>query len=108
VIDRVAIVVGAGGLLGRTVASKLAADGFTWSASTAARKRCANCRTARWWGTRPIQRSRRRSIEPIVAEVGPPAVLVNTLGAFTMGDRPCRDTQDLRLMIDVNAERPCG
>ena len=27
--DRVAIVVGAGGLLGRTVASELAADGFT-------------------------------------------------------------------------------
>ena len=66
--DRVAIVVGAGGLLGRAVASKLAADGFTVVG---------------------VDRS----------EEG----LVNTLGAFLMGDALSATPEDLRIMIDVNA-----
>jgi NAD(P)-dependent dehydrogenase (short-subunit alcohol dehydrogenase family) len=41
-------------------------------------------------------------IDRIAAEVGPPAVLVNTLGTFRPGDALATTPETLRLMIDVN------
>jgi NAD(P)-dependent dehydrogenase (short-subunit alcohol dehydrogenase family) len=41
-------------------------------------------------------------IERIAAEVGPPGVLVNTIGAFRPGDALTTTPDTLRLMLDVN------
>ena len=41
-------------------------------------------------------------IDRIVAEVGPPQALVNTIGAFVPGDALSTTPETLRLMIDVN------
>jgi NAD(P)-dependent dehydrogenase (short-subunit alcohol dehydrogenase family) len=41
-------------------------------------------------------------IDRIAAEVGPPQVLVNTIGAFVPGDALSTTPETLRLMIDVN------
>jgi NAD(P)-dependent dehydrogenase (short-subunit alcohol dehydrogenase family) len=41
-------------------------------------------------------------IDRIAAEVGPPGVLVNTIGAFRPGDALTTTPEILRLMIDVN------
>jgi NAD(P)-dependent dehydrogenase (short-subunit alcohol dehydrogenase family) len=41
-------------------------------------------------------------IDRIAAEVGPPGVLVNTIGAFRPGDALTTTPDILRLMIDVN------
>src|ERR1039457_5747728 len=43
-----------------------------------------------------------RLIDRIVGEVGPPDVLVNTIGAFRPGDAITTTPETLRLMIDVN------
>ncbi len=42
-------------------------------------------------------------VDRIAAEVGPPEVLVNTLGTYDLGDALDATPEDLRLMIDVNA-----
>jgi NAD(P)-dependent dehydrogenase (short-subunit alcohol dehydrogenase family) len=43
-----------------------------------------------------------RLIDRIAAEVGPPGVLVNTVGAFRLGDALATTPETLRLMLDVN------
>src|SRR5262249_54792387 len=43
-----------------------------------------------------------RIIDQIADEVGPPDVLVNTIGAFQMGDTLSTTPETLRLMFDVN------
>jgi NAD(P)-dependent dehydrogenase (short-subunit alcohol dehydrogenase family) len=43
-----------------------------------------------------------RLIDRIAVEVGPPNVLVNTIGAFRLGDVLATTPETLRLMIDVN------
>ena len=43
-----------------------------------------------------------RLIDRIASEVGPPDVLVNTIGAFRPGDALTTTPEMLRLMIDVN------
>ena len=43
-----------------------------------------------------------RLVDRIAGEVGPPDVLVNTLGAFRPGDAITTTPETLRLMIDVN------
>jgi NAD(P)-dependent dehydrogenase (short-subunit alcohol dehydrogenase family) len=42
-------------------------------------------------------------VDRIAAEVGPPEVLVNSLGTYHLGDALDATPADLRLMIDVNA-----
>ncbi|HEX3751981.1 MAG TPA: SDR family oxidoreductase [Streptosporangiaceae bacterium] len=44
----------------------------------------------------------RSAIDRIAAEVGPPAVLVNTIGTYHLGDALSVTPDDLRMMIDVN------
>ena len=41
-------------------------------------------------------------IDRIAAEVGPPEVLVNTIGAFRLGEAAAATPEDLRVMMDVN------
>ena len=43
-----------------------------------------------------------RLIDRIAGEVGPPDVLVNTIGAFSLGDALTTTPETLRLMIDIN------
>jgi NAD(P)-dependent dehydrogenase (short-subunit alcohol dehydrogenase family) len=43
-----------------------------------------------------------RLIDRIAGEVGPPEVLVNTVGAFEPGDALAATPETLRLMMDVN------
>lgn len=101
---QVAIVAGAGGELGRASAIALDAGG---------RSVVAVDRNER--GLRDLPDSVRREvadttdpavaaklIDRIAAEVGPPAVLVNTLGTFRTGDALATTPETLRLMIDVN------
>jgi NAD(P)-dependent dehydrogenase (short-subunit alcohol dehydrogenase family) len=101
---QVAIVAGAGGPLGRATALALAADG---------RPVVAVDRTER--GLDELPGSVRREvadttdpavaaklIDRIAAEAGPPAVLVNTIGTFRLGDALSTTPEMLQLMMDVN------
>lgn len=101
---RVAIVAGAGGALGRATAMALDAGG---------RSVVAVDRNER--GLRDLPAGIRREvadttdpavapklIDRIAAEVGPPDVLVNTIGTFRPGDALSTTPETLRLMIDVN------
>ena len=86
--ERVAIVVGAGGELGRATAEKLAAAGFT----VVGTDRSENGLKELPDGIRrevadPVDPVSARSvIDRIAAEVGPPEVLVNTIGMFHPGE----------------------
>ena len=101
---QVAIVAGAGGALGHATAMTLAASGLTVLAVD---------RNER--GLSELPDSVRREvadttdptvttqlIDRIAAEVGPPGVLVNTIGAFRPGDALTTAPETLRTMIDVN------
>jgi NAD(P)-dependent dehydrogenase (short-subunit alcohol dehydrogenase family) len=101
---KVAIVAGAGGGLGRATAVTLAAGGLTVVAVD---------RSERGLGDLPEDIRREvadatdpaaatRLIDRIAGEVGPPDVLVNTIGAFRPGDALTTTPDMLRLMIDVN------
>ena len=100
----VAIVAGAGGPLGRATALALAAGG---------RSVVAVDRNERGLGELPgsIRREVADTTDPavaaklvdrIAAEAGPPAVLVNTIGAFQLGDAVSTTPDALRLMMDIN------
>jgi len=98
---RVAIVAGAGGELGRATAEKLAAAGFTVAGVDRNREALKELPDG----------IRREAADPaaagsvvdrIAAEVGPPEVLVNTIGTYRLGEALTATPEDLRLMIDVN------
>ncbi len=100
----VAIVAGAGGPLGRATALTLAAGGRTVVAVDrnehglaelpgSVRREVADT-------TDPAVAA--KLVDRIAAEVGPPAVLVNTLGAFRLGDALSTTPELLQLMMDVN------
>ena len=101
---KVAIVVGAGGALGHATALTLAAGGLTVVGVD---------RNERGLGDLPDEIRRevadatdpaaaKRLIDRIAGEVGPPDVLVNTIGGFRLGDALSTTPETLRLMIDVN------
>lgn len=100
----VAIVTGAGGALGRATSLALTADGFTVVAvdrneralrelPASIRSEVADTTDAAVPG--PL-------IDRIAGEVGPPEVLVNTIGAFQLGDALAATPETLGRMIDVN------
>jgi len=102
--ERVAIVAGAGGELGRATAAKLAAAGFTVAgvdrSEDGLRELPAGIRRE---AADPADPAAARSVvDRIAAAVGPPEVLVNTIGAYHLGDTLAATPEDLRLMIDVN------
>ena len=101
---KVAIVAGAGGALGHATAAALAAAGLTVVAvdrnEHALRELPDRVRREVADTTDPAVVT--RLIDRIVGEVGPPDVLVNTIGAFRPGDVLTTTPETLRLMIDVN------
>jgi NAD(P)-dependent dehydrogenase (short-subunit alcohol dehydrogenase family) len=101
---KVAIVAGAGGGLGHVTAVTLAGGGLTVVAVD---------RNERGLGDLPgnIRREVADATDPAVAtglidriagEVGPPDVLVNTIGMFRLADALSTTPEMLRLMMDVN------
>ena len=101
---QVAIVAGAGGALGHATAATLAARGLTVVAVDRTERGLRELPD----GVRPEVADTTDPavvtplIERIAAEVGPPGVLVNTIGAFRPGDALTTTPDTLRLMIDVN------
>jgi NAD(P)-dependent dehydrogenase (short-subunit alcohol dehydrogenase family) len=102
--DRVAIVAGAGGELGRATAAALAGVGFTVvgvDRNEAGLQELPD--DVRREAADPTDPGLARSIvERIAAEVGPPDVLVNVVGAFELGDALTTTPESLRVMLDVN------
>jgi NAD(P)-dependent dehydrogenase (short-subunit alcohol dehydrogenase family) len=99
-----AIVIGAGGELGRATAQKLAAAGHT----VVGVDRNEDGLKALPDGIRyevgdttdpAVAKS---VVDRIAAEVGPPEVLVNTIGTYHQGDALTATPDDVRLMYDVN------
>ena len=101
---KVAIVAGAGGGLGHATAVTLAAAGLTVVAVDrnvrGLRDLPDSIRAEVADSTDPAEVT--RLIDRIASEVGPPDVLVNTIGAFRPGEAVSTTPDMLRLMIDVN------
>jgi NAD(P)-dependent dehydrogenase (short-subunit alcohol dehydrogenase family) len=102
--ERVALVVGAAGPLGRATAVSLAGAGFTVVGVDRSEQGLAELadgiRRELVDSTDPA--AARSLVDRIAAEVGAPEVLVNTIGAFRVGDAVTATPEDLRVMIDVN------
>lgn len=102
---QVAIVVGAGGELGRETARKLADAGFAVVGvdrnEDGLKELPDGVRYESGDATDPAVA--RRLIDQIAVEVGPPAVLVNTIGTYHLGEALDATPEDFRLMIEVNA-----
>jgi NAD(P)-dependent dehydrogenase (short-subunit alcohol dehydrogenase family) len=101
---RVAIVAGAGGELGRATAVTLADRGFTVvgiDRSEAGLKELPDG-IGREVADPTDPESARGVVDAIAEKTGPPAVLVNTVGGFAVGDALSTTPETLRLMLDVN------
>jgi NAD(P)-dependent dehydrogenase (short-subunit alcohol dehydrogenase family) len=101
---RVAIVAGAGGPLGHATTAALTAGGFT---VVAVDRKEEEMRDLPGGVRREVADPAdpavaARLIDRIAGEVGPPEVLVNTIGAFRPGDALGTTPETLRFMIDVN------
>jgi NAD(P)-dependent dehydrogenase (short-subunit alcohol dehydrogenase family) len=100
----VAIVAGAAGALGRATSVTLSGRGFT----VVAVDRSEGVMRDLPDGVRPEIADTTdaavpaRLIDRIAGEVGPPEVLVNTIGAFELGDALAATPETLRRMMDVN------
>jgi NAD(P)-dependent dehydrogenase (short-subunit alcohol dehydrogenase family) len=101
---KVAIVAGAGGGLGQATTTALAAGGLTVVAvdrnEHALRELPDSVHREVTDTTDPV--AAKGLIDRIADEVGPPDVLVNTIGTFRPADALSTTPQMLRLMIDVN------
>ena len=99
-----AIVAGAGGELGRAVAEKLAAAGYTVAgidrSQEALNQLPGGIRSEAADPADPA--AARAAVDKIAAAAGPPQALVNTIGAYHPGEALTATPQDLRLMIDIN------
>lgn len=101
---KVAVVAGAGGALGRVVTATLADRGLTVVAVDRDEAKMSEL-------PGDVRREVADPADPAVAaslinriadQVGPPGILVNTIGLFALGDALTATPQTLRLMIDVN------
>jgi NAD(P)-dependent dehydrogenase (short-subunit alcohol dehydrogenase family) len=103
--ERVAIVVGAGGEVGRVTVRKLTADGFTVVGVDRNEARLKELPDGIGYevGDATDPAAAKRLIERIAERVGPPEVLVNAIGAYHLDDALAATPEDLRLMVDVNA-----
>jgi NAD(P)-dependent dehydrogenase (short-subunit alcohol dehydrogenase family) len=101
---KVAIVVGAGGALGHATALTLAAGGCTVVGVDRNERGLADLpdEIRREVADATDPAAAKRLIDRIAGEVGPPDVLVNTIGGFRLGDALSTTPETLRLMIDVN------
>ena len=100
--SQVAVVIGAGAL-GRATAAILADSGLTVVAvdrtQDALRELPGSIRSEVADTTDPAAT---QLVDRLAREIGPPAVLVNTIGAFRQGDALSTTPETLQLMIDVN------
>jgi NAD(P)-dependent dehydrogenase (short-subunit alcohol dehydrogenase family) len=103
--QRVAILAGAGGELGRVTAQRLAAAGFTVVGIDRNEDGLKELPDGiRYEVGDPTDPAVARSlVDRIAVDFGPPEVLVNTVGTYHLGDALEATPEDLRLMIDVNA-----
>ena len=101
---KVAVVAGAGGALGHATTAALAASGFAVVAVDRSGDAMSDLRDI-------VHKEAADPADPgavtgvidrIAAEVGPPGVLVNAVGAFRLGDALATTPETLRLMLDVN------
>lgn len=101
---QVAIVAGAGGALGHATTATLAASGLT----VVAADRNEHALRDLPGGVRPEVADTtdpatvKSLVDRIAGEVGPPDVLVNTIGTFRPADALTTTPETLRFMIDVN------
>jgi NAD(P)-dependent dehydrogenase (short-subunit alcohol dehydrogenase family) len=102
--ERVAIVVGAGGELGRATAGLLAGAGYTVVGvdrnEQGLKALPDGIRAQAGDATDPV--AAKSLIDQIAAEAGPPEVLVNTIGTFRLGEAAATTPEELRLLMDVN------
>jgi NAD(P)-dependent dehydrogenase (short-subunit alcohol dehydrogenase family) len=103
--ERVAVVAGAGGPLGRAVSVKLADTGYTVVGIDRKEEGLRQLPEGvhRVPGDPADPAASKALIDGIAAEIAPPDVLVNTIGAFALGDALAVTPDDLRRMMDVNA-----
>ena len=101
--ERVAIVVGAGGELGRVTAEKLAAAGFTVAGVDRSEEGLKELPDGiRRETADPTDPAAARSVVDRIADAaGPPEVLVNTIGTYRLGDALSVTQEDLRSMLDL-------
>ena len=101
---KVAIVAGAGGALGHATAVTLAAGGLTVVAVARNELELGDLPDdiRREVGDATDPAVATRLIDRVAGQVGPPDVLVNTIGAFRLGDALATTPEMLRLMLDVN------
>ncbi|MDQ1746708.1 MAG: hypothetical protein QOD07_971 [Frankiaceae bacterium] len=101
---RIALVAGAGAGLGQATAITLAAAGLTVVAVD--RNEVGLKELPDGIHTQVADATDPAVVKPLVdriaAEYGPPAVLVNTIGAYAMGDALATTPDDFRTMVDVN------
>jgi NAD(P)-dependent dehydrogenase (short-subunit alcohol dehydrogenase family) len=102
--ERVAIVTGAGGELGRATAQKLAAAGFTVTGIDRSERGLKELPDGigREVADSVDAAAARAVVDRIATAAGPPEVLVNTIGTYRLGDALAVTPEDLRSMIDVN------
>jgi NAD(P)-dependent dehydrogenase (short-subunit alcohol dehydrogenase family) len=102
--ERVAIVVGAGGELGRATAETVAAAGYTVVGVDRNEQGLKELSDGirREVGDVTDPAAAKSLIDRIAAEVGAPEVLVNTIGTFRLGEAVAATPEDLRVLMDVN------
>ena len=102
--DRVAIVVGAGGELGRATAELLADTGYTVVGVDRDEQRLNELSAGirREAGDPADPAAARSLIDRIAAAAGPPQVLVNTIGMFRLGEAVAATPEDLNVLMNVN------
>jgi len=102
--ERVAIVVGAGGELGRATAEILAGAGYTVAGVDRNEEGLKELSDGirREVGDATDPAAAKSLIDRIAAAAGPPEVLVNTIGTFRLGEAVTATPQDLKVVMDVN------
>jgi len=101
---KVAMVAGGGGSLGRATAVNLAARGLTVVAVDRNEQALGQLpdNIVREVADTSDPNAARSLVDRIAAEVGPPGILVNTIGTFGLGDALSATPEDLQRMVDVN------
>jgi NAD(P)-dependent dehydrogenase (short-subunit alcohol dehydrogenase family) len=104
VSERVAIVVGAGGELGRAAAEALAGTGYVVIGIDRNEQGLKELSDGirREVGDATDPAAAKTLIDRIAAEAGPPEVLVNTIGTFRLGEAVAVTPEDLKVLMDVN------
>jgi NAD(P)-dependent dehydrogenase (short-subunit alcohol dehydrogenase family) len=102
--DTVAVVAGAGGALGHATVAALVGAGHSVVALDRSEPAMSDLPDAvRKEVADPADPGAvTRLIDRIAAELGPPGVLVNTIGTFALGDALATTAETLRLMLEVN------